>query len=917
MTATRRRKLRWSRSGWHRSVLWCVVAALSTLWMACPMGRSKPVVLNGDSQMDGPEALVVSTHASGVTVAHVPSNVAPVVAVWLRVELGSADDPVGLEGSAHLLEHVLTGGGARDIAWVRQIERAGGVFEATTTADHTTYLAVVPEQMGVDAVAWMLDGVGAPLAISEDVLRREAEVVVREMQWRNERPGHALARRVIDAAFDGDPAGRSPTGTRESVARLTVDHLQSWHREGYRAGAMHLVVVGAIDAAELGGALDRGASRVREGKPRVRLPHVATPSPRPHVVVEAGEGEVTTLAIGVVGPGWQHEDAPRLELWSQILARGETSILSERLARDGFNVVSQGGAYFATRNRGLLYVTISVDAGGDGARGVDALAALLDELARTRGDGVSPRRLATARLGMEVDLMRARESAQGYAAWIGDRLMRGDGWWDRSQRGHGDAFERTSLQAAALRWIRPENVVIGVMTHVDEHDADPGARTYGRVVADWSVDRPAYHVPAPDQNGVVRFTYPTGLVLVVQEDPSSPLVAIRAIAHGGSSVEDEGSAGTGAMLSRLITSGSRTRSAGALEQELASVGGTLVGFSGRRSVGLSMTIPAHAFDEGVEILADVWLGASYTQEAVERARRSWLAWHDMADRDGAHVAVRELSRAVFAGHPYATPVEGTRDSLRSITAADVRGYHRGTLHPSRTVIAVVGAVDTSVVVARVGRWLDRDLPDSPFRVQGSALSEATPAGGATLELLRDAPGSHVAVGYRVPGFVGADAAAMDVLVGLWGGPSGLVARELRDTHALAYATHVGYVESATGGMLYVYGATSDGQEDALVARIEDLVTFARTGGVSDPEVQEALTRVAGERLVAAQSAESRAIFFSQDTLVGGAAGTGDNLVSLVAPLRREDVVRVANLVFTEANRSTVVVRSRGVASPVD
>jgi zinc protease len=88
-----------------------------------------------------------------------------------------------------------------------------------------------------------------------------------------------------------------------------------------------------------------------------------------------------------------------------------------------------------------------------------------------------------------------------------------------------------------------------------------------------------------------------------------------------------------------------------------------------------------------------------------------------SEEDPGTVAARALSRLVFAGHPYGSPVEGTRESVAKLTRDDVVKFYRDHARPDTAVIAVVGAVTVDEarreIMARFGSWARPTTPPPP------------------------------------------------------------------------------------------------------------------------------------------------------------------------------------------------------------
>jgi predicted Zn-dependent peptidase len=166
--------------------------------------------------------------------------------VWVRA--GARDERADQHGLSHLLEHMAFKGtgrrNARQIA--EEIESVGGDLNAATSHETTAYYARI-----------LKDDLALALDILSDILRdsqfdfvelqREQHVIVQEIGAALDDPEDVVHELLQEAAFHGQPIGRSILGTAETVTAQGPDSLRSYLGEHYRGPAMIVGAAGAID----------------------------------------------------------------------------------------------------------------------------------------------------------------------------------------------------------------------------------------------------------------------------------------------------------------------------------------------------------------------------------------------------------------------------------------------------------------------------------------------------------------------------------------------------------------------------------------------------------------------------------------------------------------------------------------------
>ena len=177
----------------------------------------------------------VYTFPSGFRVMFQSDNTLPVVASTMIIDHGSSDDPQGMEGMAHLYEHLWfrTEQGDLPKTWDLLNHELGCSINAYTQYDHTGYMTVCPADHLDKLVA--LEGLrlSDPMeGVPEDTIPTEIEVVRNEIRMRSStmRPlkGSTSTPTLRGTRTTGlspgttHPSGTSPTQTLWNGLRVTT-----------------------------------------------------------------------------------------------------------------------------------------------------------------------------------------------------------------------------------------------------------------------------------------------------------------------------------------------------------------------------------------------------------------------------------------------------------------------------------------------------------------------------------------------------------------------------------------------------------------------------------------------------------------------------------------------------------------------
>jgi zinc protease len=116
-------------------------------------------------------------------------------------------------------------------------------------------------------------------------------------------------------------------------------------------------------------------------------------------------------------------------------------------------------------------------------------------------------------------------------------------------------------------------------------------------------------------------------------------------------------------------------------------------------------------------LTQVLANASFPEEALQRESARMLVELDYIEQTPSKKASRFFYESLYASHPYGTPPEGSRESLKAIRKNDLLSYYKQFYVAKNAVLAIVG-----------------DLSEQQARAYAETISNALPAGEKAAEL---------------------------------------------------------------------------------------------------------------------------------------------------------------------------------------
>ena len=337
---------------------------------------------------------------------------------------------------------------------------------------------------------------------------------------------------------------------------------------------------------------------------------------------------------------------------------------------------------------------------------------------------------------------------------------------------------------------------------------------------------------------------PTGLGLVVQQVPNAPAVAIHVWVGVGGADERDGERGLAHLHEHMLFKGTSRRGVGQVAAEVEGVGGQINAWTSLDQTVYHVTMPAHEWRTGLDVLADVICDSSFDPGELSREIEVVCEEIRRAEDSPGRVIYRGLLEAVFGDHPYAKPVLGTAESVRAMDRDRMRAFFGRHYRASNTIVSIAGPMAEAEVRTAVADAFAKQRRDAavkrPAPVQPSRPSSARVMRSAFSE-------TRLAVGFRAPDLLGADVAALDVFALILGqGESSRLFRRVRRDLGLVNDIGASCWTPQRGGVFSISFSTSDERVmPALSATLSEVRALLDTGP-DEEEVERARRQIVSE-----------------------------------------------------------------------
>ncbi len=404
--------------------------------------------------------------------------------------------------------------------------------------------------------------------------------------------------------------------------------------------------------------------------------------------------------------------------------------------------------------------------------------------------------------------------------------------------------------------------------------------------------------------GTTLATLENGLVLIVRQDCSAPVVSVQAWCKAGSIHEGKWlGAGLSHLLEHMLFKGTTGRGPGKIDQEVQDAGGYINAYTSFDRTVYWINVPDTGAKIAIDILCDVMQNASLPEETLAKEKQVILREMDMNQDDPSRRASRRLFELAYTRSPYRNTVIGYPDIFNEVEREDVVAYYREKYSPNNTFFVVVGNINPAEVETQIReayanskvRPLTGDVfPDEPRQTVARETLEEGP-----VEL------GHFHIGWHIPEVHHSDIAALDVLATLLGsGRSSRLFQELREKQGVTHSVDAWTYCSQNPGLFGISGVVDGSKFRAAHAAALIEIERLKTCVVEQAELGKAV-----KQFIAATLATRKTMQGQAQELGGSWIATQDlnfsaRYLAAVERLTPVDLQRVACEYLTSKNSTT-------------
>jgi zinc protease len=304
--------------------------------------------------------------ANGLTVLVHEDPTVQIAVLNILYNVGSRDEQADKTGFAHLFEHLMFGGSVNIPSYDEPLQKVGGENNAFTNNDITNYYLTVPAA-NLETGFWLESDRMLSLSFDPQVLEVQRKVVIEEFKQRYlNQPYGDIWLKLRPLTYKVHPYQWATIGKEIShIENATMIDVKNFFSEHYNPANAIMVVAGHVTFDQVKKLSEKWFGPI-PGKPRKPRTILEEPAQKEKRVLEV-QADVPASALykAYHMPGRFHDDYYAIDLLSDILSRGHSSIFYQKLVKEKEIFTSISSFVMGSIDPGLLVINGRVKDGID------------------------------------------------------------------------------------------------------------------------------------------------------------------------------------------------------------------------------------------------------------------------------------------------------------------------------------------------------------------------------------------------------------------------------------------------------------------------------------------------------------------------------------------------------------------------
>jgi len=401
-----------------------------------------------------------------------------------------------------------------------------------------------------------------------------------------------------------------------------------------------------------------------------------------------------------------------------------------------------------------------------------------------------------------------------------------------------------------------------------------------------------------------EYTMPNGLHVILQEDHSTPIVAVSVMYHVGSKNEDPQRTGFAHFFEHLLFEGSENIKRGEYMKYIQAAGGQLNANTTQDRTFYYEVLPSNQLELGLWMESERMLHAKIDTVGVETQRKVVKEEKKQSfDNRPYGQLINVIYENAYTKYPYRWSPIGKEQYIDQATLAEFMNFYKTFYVPNNAVLVISGDLNIEQTKALISKYYG-DIPKGTKAIPRPTVVEPAQTAEKTVKFYDNVQLPAVVLAYHIPKQGTDDYYAMQLLTQVLSqGKSSRFEKEIVDKQQKAVEVasfSLGNEEPGLAIMLGIagQGVKSEDLEKSMIAEIDKV----QKGGITEEEYKKLENQAETDFVEQNQKDLGVATNLATYYTFQGNANLINTELDHYKKVTRDDIKRVANKYLTKENR---------------
>lgn len=395
------------------------------------------------------------------------------------------------------------------------------------------------------------------------------------------------------------------------------------------------------------------------------------------------------------------------------------------------------------------------------------------------------------------------------------------------------------------------------------------------------------------------------MVVLLNEDKKTPLVAFNILYNVGSKFEEESKTGLAHLFEHLMFSG--TKQVPDFDYYTQITGGENNAFTNSDITNFYITLPAQNIETAFWLEADRMTNLTLSKEKFENEKRVVIEEFKETSLNVPYGDMwHHLAGLSYKKHPYKWPTIGKKiEHIENFDLDDIRGFYKKYYHPGNAILSISGNFDEKNILKLAQKWfgsidkkgeVHQKLPQEPIqlKMQNKILKESVPSNAYYLA-------------FHICGRKDKTYYSHDLLSDILGrGRSSRLFQNLVKEKEIFSEIHAYITGNIDPGLLVIEGNFSDKTNVSnAIESVKEELKKIKSKKIDNYELDKLKNKIENEMAFAEISILNKAINLAQYELIGDVTLINKQ-VDLYNEVTTEEILKESNIIFQEENCSQLI-----------